>query len=818
MERLLQDLRYAFRRLLKNPGFAAIIILTLALGIGATTAIFSVVSGVLLRPLPYPQPERIAQLWQVGAEGNRMAFSDPNFADLHAQSRSFEALAQVGLASLASVSGGSEPARVRTAAVSRDFFAVLGAQPALGRAFLPEEQQDGGSPAVVVSHAFWERYLGADPDLAGRSLTFDGRLHAVVGVMPPDFGYPTETELWTPRELQPVLPSRTAHNWRVVGRLREGVTLAQAHQELSTIAQRLRQQHGDDTWMVDATAVPLHEQIVGGARPALLLLLGASGFLLIIACANLANLLLARAASRQREIAVRLALGAGRRRLARQFLSEALLLSLAGAALGALLAGWGMAVLLALEPGHLPRVGEVRMSWEVLLFAFGLSLHVAMVLGLITAWRSTRHDARSALAEAQRTQAGSVSSQRVRGALIVSQVALTLVLLVGVGLLARSFLQLLAVDLGFRTEQTLAMQLALPYPEDEAGSARLVRFHDEMLARLRTIPGIEQVGGANELPLAGGFYPNGTFLILNRPDEVANFEDFDRLANQPERVGDAQYRVASEGYFRTMDIPLVRGRLFEQRDAPDAPHVAVISESLARARWPGENPIGKLIQFGNMDGDLRAFTIVGIVGDVREQGVATEPQPTLYAHYRQRPLATSRFTYVLHGTAPPGAVIASARRMVHDLDPELPPRFRTLTEIYSGSLADRRFNLLLLGVFGVTALLLAALGIYGVTAYSVARRTQEIGVRVALGAQRSDVVRLVLAQALGLAVAGVGIGLLAGLAITRLMRGLLYGVTPTDPVTLAAVPLFLIVIAVLAAYFPARRATRVDPVIALRSE
>ncbi|CAN5539390.1 ABC transporter permease [soil metagenome] len=818
MDRLLQDLRYAVRTILRSPGFSVVAVLTLALGIGATTAIFSVISGVLLRPLPYPESERIVQLSQVDTEGRRMSFSDPNFADLQTQSRSFQALAQVGRGGVTSVSGGSEPARVPASWISRDFFAVLGVQPILGRTFLPDEQQEGGSPAVVVSHTFWQRYLGGDPELEGRPLTFEGRVHSVVGVMPPGFAYPVGAELWAPRELYPVLPSRTAHNWMVVGRLRDGVPLEQARQEASGIARELRQQYGQDTWMVDAAVVPLHQQIVGRAQPMLLLLLGASGLLLLIACANLVNLLLARATTRQREIAVRQALGAGRGRLARQFLSEAVVLSLAGGALGLLLAAWGMRLLLALEPGNLPRVGEVQMSWEVLAFGLALSLAVAVTLGLFTALRATRREVRASLAESQRTHAGGASSRRVRSALIVSQVALTLLLLVGAGLLARSFLRLLAQDLGFRTERVIAMDLSLPPGDDEAASAHLTRFHDEVLARLRSIPGIEQAGGANDLPLAGGNYSGGTFIIQNHPAEIASYEDFGRLMSEPARTGGAAYRVASEGYFGAMRIPLVRGRLFEDRDAPDAPHVAVISESLARTRWPDEEPIGKLIQFGNMDGDLRPFTIVGIVGDVREQGVAAEPQPTLYGYYRQRPASTSRFTYVMYGTAEPTAVISSARRIVRELEPDVPPRFRTLEQIFSDSLSDRRFSLLLLGVFGGTALLLAVLGIYGVTAYSVARRTQEIGVRVALGAQRTDVLRMVVGQALALAAAGVGIGLLAALALTRVMRSLLYGVSPMDPLTLAAVPLFLIGLAALAAYLPALRASRVDPMVALRSE
>ena len=817
MDSFLRDLGLAVRRMARAPGFSIVAVSTLALGIGAATAIFSVVNGVLLRPLPYPEPERLMRVWQLGSDGGRMAVSAPNFEDLQAQSRSFRALAQYGRGGVASVVGGTEPTRALHSSVSRDFFAVLQVPPLLGRGFSPEEQREAGSRAVVVSHGFWQRQLGGDPGAVGRALTFQNGVYTIVGVMPAEFDFPAGTELWTPSELQPRLPSRTAHNWSVIGRLKDGVTTEQARADVSSVARRLKEQYGDDTWMADATVVPLHEEIVGRVRPALLILLGAAGLLLLIACANVTNLLLAQAASRQRELAVRLALGAGRRRLVQQFLTESLALALAGGALGVALAMWGVDLLLALEPGRLPRVSEIRVDWMVLAFALGVSIASAAVLGLIAALRASDADVRGSLADSQRTLSGGLSGRRVRGVLVASQIALTLVLLVGAGLLARSFLLLLAVDPGFRTSGAVTMSLSLSPVQNEADGARVSSFHSALIARLAAIPGVTHVGAVNDFPLSAGG-SNGTFLILSRPDEVTTFDDYRRLGDVTERTGSAEYRTATSGYFRAMDIPLLMGRLFDERDAAGSQHVAVISESLARTRWPDEDPIGKLIQFGNMDGDLRPFTIIGIVGDVRDLGLESEPRPTFYGNAIQRVAASTRMTYVMQSAAAPAPLIASAQRIVRDMAPEVPPRFRTLDEIFAGSLASRTFSLTLLGVIGATALLLAVMGIYSVMAYAVVQRTPEIGIRMALGAQSADVVRMVVAGGAWLIVVGLAVGLIVALAATRLLASLLFGVTPLDVATFGAVSMVLAAAALLASYIPARRATRVDPLAALRSE
>lgn len=816
METLHRELRVVLRNLRRSPAFAAVVVLTLALGVGATTALYSVVDGVLLRPLPYPEPERIVHLWQVNAGSTGATnVSDPNFADWQARTRSFAAMAQVANRGAVSVVGGAEPVRAAVASVSRDYFTVMGVRPLVGRGFLPEEQQPGAPPAVIVSHAFWQAQLGGAPSLRGRTLTFGDRVHAVVGVMPPTFDHPAGAALWTPRELEPVRESRTAHNWQVVARLRDGVTTAAAAQELGALSRRMKAEHGEETWMVDATLVPLREQLVGHTRPALLVLLGASALLLLIAGANVTNLLLARAATRQGEIAVRLALGAGRARLAAQFLTEALVLALAGGALGILLAVAGLRLLLAVEPGQLPRVGEVGVRWSVLAFAVAVSVLTAVAVGLFTAWRGTQGDVRDALSQSQRTQAGSGASQRLRGALAVTQVALTLVLLVGAGLLARSFVRLAEVDPGFRTRGAVLLDLSLPPVTDSAAAARQLRTHAELTARLSRLPGVRAVGGTNALPLQGRG-ASGTFLIMRRVDEPLAMADLPRLMRDPSRTGYAEFRVADGGYFGAMGIPLVQGRLFEPRDDARAPHVALVSQSLASTRWPGQDAVGRVIQFGNMDGDLTPFTVVGVVGDVRDASLAAEPKPTFYANARQRPTSASEFTLVLHTEADPAAVIPAARRIVRELAPEVPPRLRTLDTVVAASLADRRFNLVLLGVFGGAALLLAVLGVYSVIAYLVTQRRREIGVRIAIGATSADVLRFVVAQGARLALAGVAIGVLAALAAGRLLEGMLYGVSATDPVAYAAVALLLLGIALAASWLPARRATRVHPMTVLR--
>ena len=815
MESFIRDLRFVARSMARTPGFFIIVVATLGLGIGATTAIFSVVNGVLLRPLPYPQPDRIVRVWQINKNGGDVQFSDPNFNDVRGESRSLAPMAEFQDIGTVSVSTAHDAVRAHLATASKDFFSILGVHPILGRTFVPEEQKLGAAGAVIVSQGFWQRAFDGAPSALGAVLMMNAQAYRVVGIMSSSVAVPTGVDLWIPRELSGPQRYRTGHNFQVIARLRDGVTLDQARRETSAIAKSLKQQYGDETWMTDAHLVPLREQLVGDVRPALMVVLAASGVLLLIGCANVVNLLVARMAAREGELALRLALGAGRGRLVRQFLAESLLLSLCGGALGVAIGAGGVKALLALEPGRLPRLSEVGVHWPVLLFALLISVLCAVALGLLTAWRAARGDLREALTQSQRTQAGAGATYRVRNALVVAQVALTLVLLVGAGLLGRSFQELLAVSPGFHADNAVVMDVDYP-GSDSTARGQMVQLYDELLQRLAAVPGVSDVGGANVFPFAGGNTGDGAFIVMSRPDEKLDLAQIPELIKDKTRSGYADFRVASPGFFRALHIPLVRGRLFDDRDAPAAPPAAVINEALARRQWPSENPLGKIIQFGGMDGDLRPFTIVGVVGDAREASLADPPKPTFYAYYRQRPVRAGTFFFVLGGGGAPSAVIASARRIMHDLRPDIPPRFRTMDTILADSLADRRFTVVLLGVFGAAALLLATLGVYSVISFLVTQRRQEIGVRVALGARSADVLRLVLRQGASLALTGILLGAVGALGLTRLLSGFLYGVSATDPTSFLAVIVLLTVVALVASFVPARRAARVDPMTVLR--
>lgn len=826
MDQLIKDVRYGIRSLAKRPGFTAIAVLTLALGIGASTAIFSVVDGVLLRPLPYPDAEQIVQLREVSERGGKMAFAEPNFVDVRARSHSFQGVAQYS-GQVTTVTGASEPVRVPAYMVSSDFFNVIGVKPIIGRTFAAEESKPGGAPVAVVSYGFWQRLLGAKPDLTGTTLRLMDQNVSVVGVMPPALGFPQRADIWIPRELSPAQTSRSAHNWSVVARMRPNVTAEQAHTEISAIAKQLLQEYGKDMNAVDFTVVPQQEYMVGNVRNALLLIFVAVGFLLLVACANVANLLLAQVTTRQRDFAVRAALGATRLHLARQFITENVLLVLMAGALGVLLSFWGVKVLLGLNQQSLPRLTEIGVDTRAIVFTLSLSLLIGVLLGLVPLLRFSTKDLETTLRETGPGARG-YAGQRLRSLLVVTQMALTLMLLIAAGLLGKSFYRLLQIDPGFRTESAVAMELSLPNPpmdeqrykqllqsyqrlveqgiapdltiQPNAEEQRQRQFQAQLLERLSTTPGVVAVGSITNLPLTGGG-PDGTFLINNNPA----------------RKGNADYRRASGGYFAAMKIPLLRGRTFDATDQPNSPNAAVISQSLAQKYWPNEDPIGQTVQFGNMDGDLRLLHIVGVVGDVRDYGVDEPPAQTIYANSLQR-LPSSSWTVVVRAQAEPATLVPVMREAVHSLDPQLPLKFLTLDEVFSSSLDQRRFSLVLFAVFGTTALLLAAMGIYGVTSYTVAQRTQEIGVRIALGAQMRDVLSLMLKKAMLLVVIGALIGLAGAYAVTRLMSNLLFGVTPTDLATFVAVPLILLLVALVACLIPARRAAKVDPLVALRYE
>ena len=827
METLIRDIRHGARTLLKRPGFTAVAVMTLALGIGAATAIFSVVDGVLLRPLPYPQSERIVQLREVTAKGAHIQFAEPNFLDVRDRSRKLEAVAQYsGQGQLTTVTGGSEPVRAMTFAVSKDFFRVIGTQPFLGRVFTPEAGRSAEAVAVV-SYGFWQRVLGAKADLSDTTLRIADQAISVVGVMPAGFDFPKDAEVWVPRELLPPETSRSAHNWSVVARMRPGVEFGQAQAELSNISKQLKQENGQEMDAVDFALIPQLEYVVGKVRGALLITLGAVGFLLAVACANVANLLLAQMTTRQRELAVRKALGATRIRLARQFVTENLLLTLSGAALGILISFWGIDFLLALNQTGLPRVNEININARVIAFTISLSVLIAVALGLVPLIRYSSKNLELTLRETGRGHFGH-ASQRLRNLLVVSEMALTLILLVGAGLLGKSFYRLMQTDLGFQTEGAVAMEISMPTaPLDERRyqefmeaygllrdkgivpetttrftpeQERQSQFRNQLLESLHELPGVVAVGSINRLPLTGAA-GSGTFLI----------------SNNPAKAGYAEFRVASAGYFSAMRIPLLRGRTFGPSDQPNSPNAAVISRSLAEKYWPTEDPIGQVVQFGNMDGDLRLLHVVGVVGDVRDEGVDHPAQPTLYANALQR-RPFSDLSVVVRGTVGPSALVPAMSNIVRSLNPELPIDFRTLEEVHSSSLDHRRFSLVIFGAFGFVALLLAAMGIYGVTTYAVSQRTQEIGIRMALGARMIDVLKLVLRNAMSLVLIGTAIGVAGAFALTRLMTSLLFGVTATDVPTFVLVAVGLIAVALVSCYLPARRATKVDPLVALRYE
>jgi putative ABC transport system permease protein len=840
LERFLQDSRFGARVLRRNASATFVAIVTLALGISASTAIFSVVYGVLLRPLPYEQPERIAQVFEVNGKGTVAAFTDPNFDDVRAQSHSLQAVAQFS-SRVGSAVTGNESARVRVAVVSRDFTSVLGVHPIRGREFAAEEQHVGAEPVTLISYSFWQQYLSGTDDLSSIKLVVGNKSTSVIGVFPPGFRFPADTDLWMARETEPWLPSRNAHNWNVIGRLREGVSFAQAQNEIAGIGRRLKQQYGQDIDMQDAAVVPLKEALTGSVRPAMLILLGAVAVLLLVACANVLNLLLAQALAREGELAVRTALGASRGRLVRQFLAETLLLSLCGGGLGVIAAYFGVAALIRMAPAGLPRISDIGVNLPVLFFALGLSVVVAAVLGVVTALRASSANLPANLAEGGRGQSSARHGQNLGRMIIAGQLAMTMLLLVGAALEGRSLLRVLSVDPGFRTDQVVTLTLALrPGP----GAARMQRvgFLDSLFERLRALPGVTEAGGTNVLPLGNAYYPDGAFVELNPaqlspktkalieltahtgieqmpPQSLKEMTDFmENLFHDSAHAGYADHVVASEGYFRAVGIPLLRGRLFGSGDTVDAPHVALVSESLASKQWPGHDAIGRSIEFGGMDGDLRLLTVVGVVGDVRYTSLESQPRPVVYVNYRQRPMYNSDFTVVIRSSTDPAVTLAAARKIVTQLDPTLPPKTGTLTGVLAASLHTRRFNLILVGVFAVSALVLAMVGIYGVMAYSVARRSREIGVRIALGATGGKVLRLVLRQALLTALAGVAAGTVGSLLLARLMQSLLFEISPTDPLTFAAVALVSLAVAALAAYAPARRAASIDLLEALRSE
>ena len=802
----MNDLKFAFRQLLKNPGFTAVAVLTLALGIGANTAIFSVVNGVLLRPLPFPAADQLVMIHtthQRNGQSQRFeSVFDPDFKEWNEQNHVFEFMGAYGSGQATLLSGG-EPERIGSAEVTVDFFSLLGVKALAGRTFVPEEHQPGGPRAVMLSEGLWRNRFGADQSIIGRAITLDGKSVMVVGVLPGGFHFPADCDVWTSLVLD---TSRGNAIHRALARLKPGVTLERAQVEMDTIARRLVQARPASATGNGVSLVSLQEQIVGKARSMLFVFLGAVGFVLLIACANVMNLLLSRAAARRKEIQVRVALGAGRARIARHLLAESVLLAVAGGVLGLLLAVWGLGLLIALMPSNLvPRIGEVGLDLRVLGFNFALSLLTGIAFGLVPAWQASRTDANEALKEGGRSQSSGVRHRFLRQTLVAAEIAVSIVLLIGAGLMLKSFARLREVKLGFNPERTLTLNLSLPRA-NYSSPDRIKAFYQEVLDRVRVLPGVRLAGFANAVPLGGGSWRiYGDFSVEGQPP--------------PENLWTSKI-AASPDYFHAIGIPLLKGRLFAETDDDRAPAVGIISERLARQLWPnGGDPLGKRITLGI--GPVSWLEIVGVVGDVRQDDLRAEPAPGLYVPYRQVSEAffIDAVTFVVRTFEEPHSLAATVRKTIQTVDSTLPVfDIHTMEEWVSFKVAHPRFNTWLLGSFSVIALVLALVGIYGVVSYGVTQRTQEIGIRLALGARGQEVVKMVVRQGMKAVIVGVLCGTIAAVALTRFLAAQLYSVTPTDPVTFASVVMIFIGVALAACCIPAIRAARIDPMEALRCE
>jgi putative ABC transport system permease protein len=806
MQTLWQDLRYGARMLLKRPAFTLIAVVTLALGIGANTAIFSVINAVILRPLPYYEPERLVMLWGANARTNeqQQPVSFDDFYDFQRQAQTFSGLAAASPQWSFVLAGGGEPEQLFGQFISSHLPALLGVQPMLGRAFLPEEDRAGGARVAMLSHNLWQRYYGSDPNIVGKPINLNGQSTTVVGVMPPGFQFLEAAELWLPLAQNPFLTrGRAVRLLNVIGRLKPGSTRAQAGAEMNTVTRNLAAQYPNTNVGVGARLVSVHEQVTGKVRLALWLMFGAVGLVLLIACANVANLTLARAAARRKEIAVRAALGAGRARLLRQLLTESVLLALLGSAFGVLLAVWGIDALMTLNPLQLPRYNPVGVDATVLGFTLLTALLTGVFFGLAPAWQASKLDLQTALKDGGRTVA-EAGTRRMSDWLVVAEMALALVLLIGAGLLIRSFAQLLQVKPGFNTEHVLTMQVLLPQTA-YAQPPQRVNIFQQLETRLKALPEISAVGMATRVPLLGAL------------NNVTSTIDVEGRPLPPGQRPEIDFRRASTGYFQALGIPLLKGRTLTEADVANNTGAVVINEALAKRFWPGEDPLGKRLRTGPSSDQASWQTVVGVVGNVRHLALELEPRSELYYHTDSNPPFGPVF--VIRTKGDPHNVISAVRAQVRELDRNLPvANVNTMEQLVTQSVAQRHFAMLLFGVFAALALVLAGVGIYGVISYSVTQRTQEIGVRMALGAQRRDVLRLILGQGMKLAVLGVAIGLGLAVVLTRLMQSLLFGVRATDPLTFALIALLLTAVALLACWLPARRATQVDPLVALRYE
>jgi putative ABC transport system permease protein len=812
MQNFIQDFRYAIRMLLRNPGFTLVAVLTLALGIGANTAIFSVVNTVLLKPLPYPNPGSLVKIWThftgIGLPNDQNWFSAPEFRDVQQQNRSFSDLSVIsqGTYSLG-VSG--NPQSLNGATVSPSFFTLLGVNPHLGRSFSPDEGEQGHDRVVVLGYGLWQRVFGADPQIVGKDVAIDGRNCKVIGVMPQGFDYPSPSDLWTPQVFVPTdfAPNnRGNHGYEVLARIKPGLSLAQARNDMETVSKSIIEQNREYPYQRFGFALILHpllEETVGDVKTSLWVLMGAVGFVLLLVCANVAGLLLVRSTARQKEIAVRVALGAGMRRIVRQLLTESLLLSLLGGLLGLLLTPLLLSVIVTLSATALPRVVSTGIDIGALLFTFAVAVGTGILFGLAPALEASRGVQYQILKEGGRTGTEGRTSHRLRRIFVAAEAALAVLLLAGSGLLLRSFVKLLQVDPGFRSEKVLTLQVALPaakYPKPEQAGA----FFRELVDRVQQLPGVQTAGAVSILPLSGTGN-SGTTTVDSRA-----------VAPQ-DRSPEADWRVVTPGFFQAMGISLISGRFFDARDSDTAAPAAIIDETMARTYWPNEDPVGKRIKRGGMESTAPWMTIVGVVRHVRYRTLEARSRVQLYWPEAQGP--TNFMGLAIRAAADPMSLAPAVQKTVLALDAEQPvDKVLTMQELMADSLARRRLTLTLLAAFAGGAILLAALGIYGVTAYMVTQRQQEIGLRMALGASRSDVLGLVVGQGMSLMLAGLGAGLVLSLALTWVLGSLLFSVRPYDPMSLAAAAGALALVALIACSLPAWRATRVDPLVALRYE
>jgi putative ABC transport system permease protein len=794
---ILTDMRYALRQMLKAPGFTTVAVLTLAFGVGASSAVFSIVNAAMLRPLPYPHQDRLVRILELVPQLGRFAVAPANFLDWRAQNTSFDGIAAFGTG-YETLVGTESAERIPRTTVSWNIFDVLGVSPALGRTFRQDEDLPKQNNVVVLSHGMWQRRFGGDPQILGHTITLSGEPSTVIGVMPEDFYFPNRTtEFWRPLGLNPANATRGGHFLATIARVKKGVSFAQADAEMRGIAARLAQQYPATNRDESAETIGLRESIVGPARSILYTLLAAVGIVVLIACANVANLLLVRASVREKEIAIRAAMGASRRRIVAQVLSEGIVLALTGGFLGVLLAYLAVAPLRTLGQGNIPRAAEIALDWRVLAFTVFVTVLTGILFSLAPAWHSARSGLGALLKEGTRSSA-SIGGLRIRNTLLVLEVALSIVLLVGATLLLRSFVQLTRVDPGFRPEQVLSFSVGLPqtkYPQD----AHRIAFFDRLDERLHSIPGVRAVGMVQTIPIRDDYLLS--FSIQGRPSE-------------PGKEPSANYRAINPGYFEALTIPLLRGRLFTNADVPPR-LVAVIDEAFAKQYFAGEDPIGRAVHMGN--GTDGFYEIVGVVGSVRHEGLDTNGRPTMYAPFRTDVFSTM---WVMVKTAEePLALAPAARQVLRELDAAIPAAsLERLDTVVTEWVAPRRFSMLLLSAFAVVALFLAAVGLYGVVAYAVSQRTREIGLRMAIGAQRGDVLRMVVGGGMKLATVGVVVGLVAALWLARYVASMLFGVTSLDPVSYSVTAAVLLTVSAIACYIPARRATTVDPLVALRAE